>query len=132
MTLQDFDKEGNFNHYISKERFWFENKKVGFWYRIYLTSHTYQPDWGDDFWTRYQVLLLVDDESIHENHKSKKFIFPFQRGFFLKEVEKRGEYNEETMEKILNSALKLKIENKIKEEKYQKILGLVNGTSYYV
>ena len=49
MTLQDFDKEGYFNHYISKERFWFENKKVGFWYRIYLTSHTYQPDWGGDF-----------------------------------------------------------------------------------
>lgn len=53
-------------------------------------------------------------------------------GYFLKEVEKRGRYNEEIMEKLLNSALKLKIENKIKEMAYQKILGLVNGTPYYI
>jgi hypothetical protein len=131
MTLQDFNKD-EYGNYTSKERFWFENDKVKFWYRLYLTTHTYQPGWSDDVWeTRYQVLLLVDDESVHENHK--ECFFPhIEHGFFLKEVEKRGKFSEGNLEKILNSALKLKIENKIKVDKYQKILGILNGEKYYI
>ena len=132
MTLQDFIKEEDNKSYNSKEVFWFENKKVGFWYKIYLTSYTYQPDWGGRWETKYQVLIVVDEKSIHPNHSLSNNVWDKIRfGFFLKETIKRGEFNEKDMEKILNSALKLKIENKIKVDNYQKILGIVNGTSFY-
>ena len=132
MTLQDFIKEEDHNAYNSKERFWFENDKVGFWYRIHLNTHTYQPDSSDKWETRYQVLLVVDDESIHSNHERSNNSFDNYRfGFFLKETEKRGKFGEEQLEKVLNSALKIKIENKIKVDRYQKILGIINGTSFY-
>ncbi len=133
MTLKDFNKEESFNiSYNSKERFWFENDKVGFWYRIYLTSYTYQPGWDDRLETQYQVLLVVDEESIHSNHELSNDAWDKIRfGFFLKETIKRGKFSEEYMEKNLNSALKLIIENKIKENRYQKILGIINGTSFY-
>ena len=67
MTLKDFEN-GNTTNYlcdlISKEKFWFENQKISFWYRIGLLKHEYQPSWGGEYWTRYQVMLLVDDESL--------------------------------------------------------------------
>ena len=131
MELSEFKKISEREEYISKERFWFENNKVQFWYRLYLNTHEFQPNWNPSEWkTRYQVLLVVDDESIHENHDTssmKKYRF----GFFLKEVEKNGKFNENNLEKVLNSALKIKIENKIKVDSYQKIKGIINGTSFY-
>lgn len=59
-------------------------------------------------------MLLVDDESIHECRKpfDRYFFAPVQRGYYLKEVEKPGYYNDEIMEKILNSALKLKTKSR--------------------
>lgn len=134
MTLQeDFNKVEGWDHYKSKERFWFENAKVSFWYRIYLEAHTYQPGWNDEWETRYQVSLIVDEESIHANHVPSGNFFDIIRfGFLLKETTKRGKFNETDAEKIVNSALKLKIENKIKVMAYQKILGIVNGTKFYV
>ena len=134
MTLKDFEN-GNTTNYlcdlISKEKFWFENQKVSFWYRIGLLKHEYQPSWGGEYWTRYQVMLLVDDESLDKTINPSDYMFPTQRGFFLKENEKRGHFNKETMEKILNSALKIKIENKIKMNNNQKITGILNGSDYY-
>ena len=41
------------------------------------------------------------------------------------------ELSENNLEKVLNSALKSKIENKIKVDSYQKIKGIINGTSFY-
>lgn len=130
MELSDFKKISECEEYISKERFWFENHKVKFWYRIYLTSYTYQPGWNDRYETKYQVLLVVDDESIHPNHNTS-LMKEYRFGYFLKETVKRGKFNEADMEKVLNSALKIKIENKIKVDKYQKILGILNGTEFY-
>lgn len=131
MTIDDFTKKDSFNSYTSKERFWFENDKVKFWYRIYLNAHE-KEEWGNGVYhTQYQVLLVVDDESIHDNHKDTRFK-EYTCGFILKEIEKRGNFSEEQFEKVLDSALKIKIENKIKVEKYQKILGIVNGTNYMV
>ena len=137
MTLKDFNIEkcsDTSNSYNSKDRFWFENDKVGFWYRIYLTSYTYQPGWDDRRETKYQVILIVDEESIHSSHDLSHYALDriSRFGFLLKETIKRGKFDEEYLEKLLNSALKLKIENKIKVDRYQKILGIINGTRYYV
>lgn len=131
MTINDFIKKESSYSYISKERFWFENEKVKFWYRLYLNAHE-KEEWGNGYYTtQYQVLLVVDDESIHESNRNASFK-EYTCGFSLKEVEKRGRFSEEQFEKVLDSALKIKIENKIKVEKYQKILGILNGTDYYV
>lgn len=132
MTINDFiKKESSYYSYISKERFWFENEKVKFWYRLYLNAHE-KEEWGNGYYTtQYQVLLVVDDESIHESNRNASFK-EYTCGFFLKEIEKRGKFSEEQFEKVLDSALKIKIDNKIKVEKYQKILGILNGTDYYV
>lgn len=132
LTLKDFERNGEYS-YRSIDRYWFENGKVGFfWYRYYLSYHVYQPGWTPDaFETRYTVYLVVDDESIHENHKDARFK-EMTCGFCLKSVEKRGLFSEKELEKVLKSALKLKIENKIKVDRYQKILGIVNGGKYYV
>ena len=45
MTLNDFTKKDSSNSYTSKERFWFENDKVKFWYRFYLkvVFHSVRP-----------------------------------------------------------------------------------------
>ena len=136
MTFEDFEKDsmdGYCCDWISKERFWFEGKKTSFWYRIGLIKHEYCPNWDGVVWTRYQVLLMVDDESVHESYKHGYFknTFPTRRGYWLKEKEQKGTFNEDTMMKLVDSALKLKIENKIKENSYQKILGIVNGTTFY-
>lgn len=132
MTLEDFevDNKGYRCDWISKEKFWFENKKVAFWYRLGLIKFEYQPGCSD-YWTRYQVLLMVDEESLHESRKPLNIYFPIEDGYFIKEKEKRGRYNENDMEKLVNSALKLKIENVIKENRYEKILGLLNGTTFH-
>ena len=131
MTLDDFTKKDSSNSYTSKERFWFENDKVKFWYRFYLNAHE-KEEWGNGIYnTQYQVLLVVDDESIHESNRNACFK-EYTCGFILKEVVKRGRFSEEQLEKVLDSALKIKIENKIKVERYQKILGIVNGTNYMV
>ena len=130
MTLVDFNKQGESPYWVSKDKFLFENNKVKFWYRIYLTAYTYQPGWNDRYETKYQVLLVVDDESIHPNHNTS-LMKEYRFGFFLKETVKRGKLNEADMEKVLTSALKIKIENKIKVDKYQKILGILNGTEFY-
>lgn len=127
MTLQDFEQTNNMCEWISKERFWFENKKVKFWYRYVLTKHVYQPGWNADIWkTRYSILMLVDKESIHPSLQETYPDFMFHT-FLLKETEKRGKFSEEELEKVLNSALKLKIENKIKDMKYHRINGILNG-----
>ena len=107
MELSVFKKISEREEYISKERFWFENNKVQFWYRLYLNTHEFQPNWNPSEWkTRYQVLLVVDDESIHENHDTSS-MKEYRFGFFLKEVEKNGKFNENNLEKVLNSALKI-------------------------
>lgn len=130
MTLADFNKQGESTYWLSKDKFWFENKKVKFWYRLYLTAYTYQPGWGNRYETKYQVILVVDDESIHPNHNTS-IMKEYRFGYILKEAVKREAFNELIMEKVLNSALKIKVENKIKVGNYQKILGILNGTKFY-
>lgn len=129
MTLNDF-KEYNTNNFISKEKFWFENEKVSFWYRIHIVTYVLHIDWHSNIKTKYQILVVVDDDSINEFYRNTLY-FPERFGFFMKDVVKDGEFKQETAEKILNSALKLKIENKIKVNNYQKINGILKGTPFY-
>lgn len=131
MTLADFDKQGEKLYWLSKERFWFENDKVKFWYRLTLSAYTYQDSVFSGNTTKYQVFLVVDDESVHSRYKDYHFK-EVEHGFCLKKVEKRGDFDKEKLEKILNSALKIKIENKIKVDKYQKIKGILEGMDYYI
>ena len=131
MKLNEFDKIGIYEKYMSKERFWFENDKVKFWYKLMLNCHTYQDSVFSGNTTKYQVFLVVDDESVHSRYKDYHFK-EVEHGFLLKQVKKRGDFDKEKLEKILNSALKTKIENKIKVDKYQKIKGILEGTDYYI
>lgn len=132
MTLQDFERNDMLHEYVSKDRFLYENDKVKFWYRIVLTFHEYQPGYvPNTYETRYEVYMQVDDESIHESKKcdfDKQFLF----GFMLKQNVKKGKFNEDKAEKIINAALKVNMENKIKKDKYQKIIGITTGTNYFV
>lgn len=142
MTIKDFNKIDD-NTWVSKERFWFENDKVKFWYRWYILTYVYQPEWNANVWkTRYQTLLVVDTESIHEKHR-KSGIRKYEKsdilssfdiitfGFFFKEVERKGMLEEDYLDKIIVSTLKLKIENKIKVDKYQQIRGIISGNSFF-
>lgn len=131
MKLNEFDKIGIYEKYMSKERFWFENDKVKFWYRLMLNCHTYQDNVSNNNMTKYQVFLVVDDESVHSRYKVYHFK-EVEHGFCLKKVEKTGNFDGQQLEKVLNSALKVKIENKIKVDKYQKIKGILEGTEYHI
>lgn len=130
MGLKDFKEEGN-KRYISNDIFSFDNGTFKFKYRLLLTAHTYQDDTVYGNKTRYQVYLIVEDECIHPNHK-EFFFKEVEHGFLLKKVEKKGDFNEEQAEKILDSALKIKVENKIKIKGYEKIKGLLFGTPFFV
>ncbi len=131
MELSEFDKISTYEKYISKERFWFKNNEVQFWYRLLLNAHTYQDSIFNGNTTRYQVFLVVDDASVHSRYKDYHFK-EVEHGFVLKQTEKRGDFDDKLFEKILNSALKIKIENKIKIDRYQKIKGILEGTDYYI
>lgn len=130
MEIKDFKKEGN-ERYISNEIFSFENNIAKFNYRISLIVHTYQDDNSYGNMTRYQVYMIVDDSSVHPNHKDYYFK-EREHGFLLKKVEKKGDFNVDVFEKTLNAALKIKIENKIKVDAYQKIKGILSGGEYYL
>ena len=45
MSIKDFDFCDDLKRYTTKERFWFENDKVKFWYRFYLkvVFHSLRP-----------------------------------------------------------------------------------------
>ena len=104
MTLQDFTKDGF--DYLSNDKFLFKNNKFNFFYRLKLSCYELQ-EWDKRYKTMYQIWLIVD-----EKYRYNKNGFSID-GFIIKEVTKKGKFNEEQAEKVLQSALRLKIENKI-------------------
>ena len=106
MTLQDFTKDG-FN-YLSNDKFLFKDDKFEFRYKLKLSYNEYQEGWDKNYKTMYQVWFIVDEEYRH----NKNGIID---GFILKEVTKNGNFNEEQANKIIQSALGLKMENQIKK-----------------
>lgn len=129
MTFKNFNKDGN--NYISKDRFFFENNKVKFSYRYLVRIHVDQPHWDGVDYATYSILLLVDDESIHEkwrNDSTKDIIC----SYLLREKTYKGNVNEVDFNKSIKGIESLKIENKIKIDKYQQIIGITTGCKFYV
>ncbi len=137
MSIKDFNVSEDLKRYTTKERFWFENDVISFWYRFIIVCHEF-TDWNARYSTRYTLYMFPDDESIHESYKNDKSHFDIMKAFLdhyaygLREKTAKGRINETELEKMANCIDKINIESKIKVNKYQKIKGLVNGTSFYV
>ena len=106
MTLQDFTKDGL--NYVSNETLEYKDNNFEFKYKLKLSYNEYQEGWDKKYKTMYQVWFIVDEEYKY----NKNGIID---GFILKEVDKKGKFNEEEAEKVLQSALGLKTENQIKK-----------------
>lgn len=128
MELKDFEPYSDFNDsWISKDKYLFDNGKVCFYYRWYLSYFTKQCWDGNDS-TEYTVSLMVDNDSVHETRKDD--FPPTWHTFVFKKAEKTGEFDINILIKTLNSAIKLKIEPKIKVDNYKKIKEILNGFEY--
>lgn len=130
MEITDIKKypEGCDWWWITKDKFLFDNGKFRFYYRWFLTGFTKHTWNGYDDTTEYTASLMVDDKYIHESRRNE--VTKEQRQPFLfKRVEKRGEFDINILIKTLNSALKLKIEPKIKVNNYKKLKEILNGYS---
>lgn len=114
--------------WITKDKFLFDNGKFHFYYRWFLTYFTKRTWNGWDDTTEYTVSLMVDDEYIHESRRNETIKERIQP-FLFKRVEKRGEFDINILIKTLNSAVKLKIEPKIKVNRYKKLKEILNGFS---
>ena len=133
MTLENFtfDKEGK--TYISKDAFLYDNGKIQFWYRIKIDYHEYQPSYDVNDWkTRYNIIIVVDDQSRHPKHRGNDLLQEYTCGFFIKTIEKKGQVKDSEIQKLMDFPVSEKIESKIKVRSYQKIKGILNGTPYYV
>ena len=137
MSIKDFNVSDDLKRYTTKERFWFENDVISFWYRFIISCYEY-TDWFANYSTRYSLYMFPDDESIHESYRNDKSHFNTMKSFLdhyayvLRVKEVKGRINEKELEKIANCIDKINIESKIKVNKYQKIKELVNGTTFYV
>lgn len=125
----EFNRIGN--TFTSVEVFLFDSDKFSFKYRYLVNCHEYQDNMTGENKTRYQVYMIVDDESVHERYKDYHFK-EREHGFLIKKVEKKGGFNENDFEKLVEQSLKVNIETKIKVDKYQKIKGILTGSEYYI
>ncbi len=135
MGTNDFYRSDDYLiRYETKERFLFENDTIRFWYRFIISCHEYQ-EWNSQHFTRYELYLFPDDESIHESRKEN---IPFMKidiaayGIILREKTRKGKFDEKEFEKLANAIDGINIESKIKVHKYQKIKGLINGTTFLI
>lgn len=125
MELKDFEPYSDFNDsWISKDKYLFDNGKVCFYYRWYLKYFT-RRTWTKLDSTVYTVAIMIDRDSVHESRKDS--YAPTYHTFVMKEVEKIGEFDEAVLIKTLHSALKLKIEPKLKPNKYKRIKEILYG-----
>ena len=109
MVFKYFKKSETFDGYITNERYWFENETVHFWYRFCIQYNTVQDSNNGKWITKYDIIVIVDEECIHDKHRNA--FFPLV------------EYD-----KIAQSD----IEKKIKVQKYQKIKGILSGEKYSI
>jgi len=131
MKFEDLKKSDTFDGYITNERYWFENKTVKFWYRLCLQYNTTQDVNNGKWATKYDMILIVDDESIHDKHSDA--LFPLvEYGFMLKTIKKNGQFDETNVSKLFEVATNSNIEKKIKIRCYQKIKGIINGEKYMI
>ena len=135
MSIKDFYISDDYlKRYETKERFWFENEFISFWYRFIIGCHEYST-WGGDWYTSYTLYLFPDDESIHESRKDNLTFMKIDLNayaFRLRERRIKGKIDEKVLDNIANSIDKINVESKIKVRKYEKIKGLVNGTIFSI
>ena len=132
MKIEDFIEVKN-GQWCSKERFLFKNDVVEFYYHWVVDIFHYQPGWSY-YNTKYTITILVDKESRCEMHKNPTdFIDDILYSFTIKVEEFiNKDYNEKDFQKILKQIDKLKIEPKIKKDKYEKIKAILNGGHFNV
>lgn len=119
MTIDDFEISTQFNdEYTTKERFYFENDVVKFWYKWKIATHQYQDGWSssDNWKTKYQLILLIDIDDI--DNKPLATVFNF---FIVKQTEKKGLISIPHIEQLIKWIDKINIEKHIKENKYQQL-----------
>lgn len=117
--------------YTSNDTFHFENENVSFNYKIVLKYHSFQDNRFNQWKTTYQLILLVDDSSIH-NSLLETQLYTLTCSFFLKEKTKNGKFDEKFIYDFANSLDDKLIEKNIKVAKYQKILGILNGEDFII
>lgn len=133
MSIQDFNEEYP-NTWVSTEKFFFKNDVIEFYYHWTINAHVYQPGWDDNWNTRYTIQILVDNDSKHEKHKTDDFMLNDRLySFFMKEKEIcHKKLNPIDLQKIINTIDKIRIEPKIKKDKYKKIKAILNGEHFMV
>ena len=127
MNINDFTK--GYDEFISNDRFLFENDVVSFYYKWKIQYHESSND--GIYKTDYELMLLVDDESIHPNHKDDLFD-DVTCSFLAKKTTKREKYNKNVIENLIEKIDDIDIEKIVKKGKYQKIKSIINGESFYV
>ncbi len=133
MVIEDFTEEYP-NNWVSNDKFLFNNGVVEFYYRWVINAHTYQPGWDDDWNTRYVIQILVDNDSRHEEHKTDDIMLNDRLySFFMKEREIcHKKLNSDDLQKAISLIDKIRIEPKIKKNKYEKIKAILNGGHFMV
>jgi len=141
MKKEEFDKikgDGiqSEHVFLSKERFHFKCKRVEFYYRYKIYAWTHGL--ANNLRTDYLLFVDVDEESIHKTHKEKvnptidSTFYDRYFGFLLKKRTTNGHFNDKDAEWLMERVEKIRLEPKIKENRYQKIFGIVNGEEYSI
>lgn len=127
MNISDFTE--NYDEFVSNDRFLFENDVVSFYYRWKIQYHQSSND--GIYKTDYQLILLIDDESIHPNHRDDLFD-DVTCSFLVKRISKKNKYDEAVVINLIEKIHNININNIIKKDKYNKILCIINGISFYI
>lgn len=117
--------------YTSNNTFNFVNDKVSFNYKIVLKYHSFQEGCFNKWKTTYQIILLVDESSIHKSLLNNP-LYNLTCSFILKEKTKNGKFDENFIYDFVNVVDDKLIEKNIKVAKYQKIYGILNGTDFVI
>lgn len=117
--------------YTSNDIFHFVNDRVSFNYKITLKYHSFQEACFNKWKTTYQIVLLVDESSIHKSLLSNP-LYVLTCSFILKEKTKNGKFDEGFMYEFANTLDDKLIEKNIKVANYQKIHGILNGVNFTI
>lgn len=126
MQIKDFTNNGtdtNVN-YVSNEKFLYKGKDIEFYYRYVITSYVYQPGWDERRNTKYNIYLVVDNDSIFDGHKenfsyNEKYsgFHTTSYGICLKESTQKSVYSEKFIVSFISKIDNIKIDSRINKEK---------------
>ena len=127
MNISDFTED--YNAFISNDKFLFENDVVSFYYKWKIQYHQSSND--GVYKTDYELMLVVDDESIHPNHKDDLF-GDVTCSFLVNKITKMEKYNEMAVIKIIEKITNADIDKIVKKGKYQKIKSVIDGSKFSI